>query len=130
MAASHPSDVRAAVMAALLSGQGVTETAEKFGLPVDTVKSWRRRFRMGAPDAPDAPVKRSDIAGLVFAYLDETLTTLAAQQRFFRNEDWLAKQPANELAVLHGVSCDKAVRLLEALQTSGLAEHAAAEDDE
>ena len=119
MSARRPSDVKAAVMAALLSGQGVAEVAATFNIPIPTVKSWIQRDRRKG-DASVASVKKPEIGDLVMAYLRETLETLRVQQVVFRDERWLAKQPANELAVLHGVSCDKAVRLLEALQASGL----------
>jgi hypothetical protein len=51
-------------------------------------------------------------------YLNEALETLAAQQIFFRNPEWLAKQPASDLAVLHGVSADKVIRILEAAENA------------
>ncbi|MCU0294335.1 MAG: helix-turn-helix domain-containing protein [Thermoanaerobaculaceae bacterium] len=120
MSARRPDEVKAAVMAALLSGQGVSEVAEAFNIPIPTVKSWIQRDRRKG-DASAASVKKPEIGELVMAYLRETLETLRVQQVVFRNEKWLSKQPANELAVLHGVSCDKAIRLLEALQASGLA---------
>lgn len=121
MSARRPDEVKAAVMAALLSGQGVAEVAETFNIPEGTVKTWKRRGIQR--DSLGETLKRPDITELVFTYLTETLVTLAAQQRQFRDADWLAKQPANELAVLHGVSADKSIRLLEALQASGLTEH-------
>jgi hypothetical protein len=55
-----------------------------------------------------------DLDALLTNLLRENLLTLAAQQEFFRNEDWLRKQSAADLAILHGVSTDKALRLLEA----------------
>ena len=37
----------------------------------------------------------------------------------FGDPEWLKKQSAGELAVLHGVAVDKGIRLLEALEAGG-----------
>ncbi len=42
-------------------------------------------------------------------------TRCGTSVEFFRDEDWLYKQDASELTVLHGVVSDKTIRLLEAL---------------
>ncbi len=133
MAASHPSDVRAAVLAALLSGQRVSEVAASFKLPLPTVKSWWQRWgrknrvphqaedvHPDASGASTATEKRQELGDLVMAYLRANLETLAAQQKVFRDPEWIRKQPAESIAVLHGVCLDKAIRLLEALEASGL----------
>lgn len=108
-------DVRASVMAALLAGQGVSEVAEQFQVSKATVS------RIKASIAPDLlkqleTKKQEDFGDLLADYLRETITTLSAQARHFRNETWLLRQPAADLAVLHGVQTDKALRLLEAIE--------------
>jgi hypothetical protein len=40
---------------------------------------------------------------------------LQIQAEAFSDKQWLAKQDASDVAVLHGVMTDKAVRLLEAM---------------
>ncbi len=116
---------RAAVLAALLAGQRVSEVASEFKLPHSTVSRWKKSL---SPDKLDevGRKKEEDFNGLIGAYLKETLTTLRAQTKFFRNETWLKKQTATELAVLHGVQADKAFSLLEAIERAAATKDGAA----
>jgi transposase-like protein len=109
MGSHHAPEVRAAVAAALLAGQGVGEVAAQYRLPTSTVSRWKREARRAAGQS-------EDVGELLLAYLRENLSTLTAQAVVFRDPEWLRTQPAGELAVLHGVMTDKAVRLLEALE--------------
>jgi len=116
----YSDEQRAAVMAALLAGQSISEVAEHYHIPEGTIKHWSavKGSVHGAVDLVE-PQKKAQIGDLILAYLRENLLTLRAQQVFFRDKDWLAKQTASELAVLHGVSTDKAIRLLEAIGKPG-----------
>ncbi len=108
-------EVQAAVMAALLAGQGVCEVAEQFKIDKSVVS----RIKGKIPNdklQQLATKKGEDFESLIETYLREVLITLSAQARFFRNETWLSKQPAAELATLHGVQADKAFRLFEAIE--------------
>ena len=111
----YPAQVKAQVLAALLEGQSVSKVAKKYKIPLGTVKSWKSREINGSNGV--ATLKKEQIGELLLSYLGESLVTLRAQVVMFRNEDWLAKQNASDVAVLHGVVTDKAVRLLEALST-------------
>lgn len=108
----YTDETKAAVMAALLSGQSVTHVAREYKVPVGTVRSWRSR--MANPE-PVASEKREAIGDLLVEYVEANLRTLKEQSEVFRNRLWLEKQDASQLAVLHGVIADKTVRLLEAL---------------
>jgi len=112
----HSPETKAAVMAALLTGQSIAETARAYAVPEATVRSWKSRQRHGESVATVATEKRAAIGELLVDYLSESITTLREQVRLFRDPAWLMKQPASEAAVLHGVIADKAVRLLEALR--------------
>lgn len=117
---TYSPEIKAAVMAALLAGQGVAEIAAEYRLPEGTVKSWRSRLkRQDAPVADVAPEKREEVGDLLLRYLRATLLTLEQQTVAFRDPEWLRKQPAGEVAVLHGVLTDKAIRLLEAMGGDG-----------
>jgi hypothetical protein len=109
--------VRAQALAALLTGQTFSQVAAAFGIPIGTLKSWKSRSQF-APVAADATEKRERIGALLLDYIEINLETLKIQQLAFRNEEWLYKQSASEAAVLHGVSFDKVVRLLEGLAES------------
>ena len=114
---SYSEDTKAAVMAAMLAGQSVSEVAKAYGIPRGTVCYWSAQMDRSAYQS--CPSTKKEIGDLILAYLKVTLETLAVQQRVFADEKWLRLQPASELAVLHGVSADKAIRLLEALAESG-----------
>lgn len=118
-------ETKAAVLAALMAGQSVGEVSREYDIPEGTIKSWRSRNQVSQmrrdamADAADATPKK-EIGELLLDYLRTNLETLKAQAEVFADKEWLTKQDASSLAVLHGVMTDKAVRLLEALsKTSG-----------
>lgn len=122
-AAKYSDELKAAVMAALLTGQSVSSVAREYNLPKGTVSSWKDRSHEVAtvatqPDLKNQDLKR-DIGSLLLEYLIAALGTLKAQVEVFGDREWLKKQPASEVAVLHGVIADKTVRLLEGLADSG-----------
>lgn len=113
---AHDPETKAAVLAALLAGQGADDVARTYQLPRATVQEWQRQVRLAAEvvqtqKRPDA----SRIGDLLVRYLERNLTTLEIQAEQFSDAAWLHRQNAADAAVLHGVLTDKAVRLLEAL---------------
>ena len=116
----HSKETKAAVMAELLQGQSVSAVARKYKLPRTTVQKWRSESADFAGRTP-IEVQRERIGALVVEYLIANLETLKAQLESLRDPDWLKRQEASELAVLHGVLADKSIRLLEAL-TAGTEE--------
>jgi len=108
----YDDETKAAVMAALLTGQSINAVAREYKIPKGTVSSWRERNLQSV--AANATQKGTPIDDLLSGYLKENLRTLRAQAEFFREETWLKQQEASQLAVLHGVLSDKAIRLLEA----------------
>ena len=115
----YPATIKAQVLAALLEGQAVTRVAEDYNIPEGTVYSWKSREinGHGSELANHASEKKEQIGDLLLEYLSESLITLRKQAEMFRNEGWLKKQNAADVAVLHGVVTDKVIRLLEALST-------------
>ena len=109
----HDPETKAAAMAALLAGQGVTEVAEAYRLPTSTVSRWKATARLEAGHS-------DDMGALLLEYLTENLRTLRAQAVAFRDPTWLREQSASEAGVMHGILCDKSIRLLEALEGSGV----------
>ena len=105
-------------MAALLAGQATDKIARDFNMPEGTVKAWKSKHEHATEDLVSVPdAHKGEVGALLVDYLRETLETLTFQQRtVFRDEAWLKRQDASELAVLHGVSADKATRLTEALE--------------
>ena len=106
-------------MAALLAGQSTAEIASAYKVPQGTILAWQSRLKKAPALAELAIEKRKEVGELLIDYLHANLSTLASQQRVFSDHDWLKTQDAGELAVLHGVMTDKAIRLLEALGGPG-----------
>jgi transposase-like protein len=102
-------------MAALLTGQSINEVARQFHLSKSTVSAWRQSAGVIGSNAFE-PKKQSELGDLIADYLREALATLAAQARQFREPEWIKGQDASEVAVLHGVLADKAIRILAALE--------------
>jgi len=115
----HSDETKAAVMAALLAGQGVDKVAEAYRLPVGTVKAWKRQ---AGEFVQVDPQKRDDLGEMIGEYLSELLVTLKAQVVHMRSPGFLSTAHADSLAVNHGVLADKAFRLLEAAERASDAE--------
>ena len=79
------------------------------------MKSWRAR---SSTVAGVDPQKKAEIGDLLLSYLRANLAALEAQAEQFADKAWLKGQDASELAVLHGVMTDKAIRLMEAFGRS------------
>jgi len=118
--ARHDDETRAQVMGALLQGQSIDQAAEAYSIPRSTVARWRKKAHglLGELDAGGTDVQ--DIGSALLAYLRAGLEAVRKQQDVFSDPTWLRKQSASELAVLHGVQVDKLVRLLTALEGSGV----------
>ena len=105
----HYSDeTKAAVMAALLAGQSIGSIAREYNLPKSTISRWKNS------DVPQNGTQKKQISDLIVDYLRANLEALREQAVMFSDRQWLAKQTASDVAVLHGVMTDKAIRLLEA----------------
>ena len=109
----YTEETKAQVMAALLTGQSVSEVAKTYDIPRGTVANWSAD-RDKTLDQTQ-PNTKKEIGELLVEYLKASILALKAQAEVFGDKQWLTKQPASELGVLHGIAADKAVRLLEAL---------------
>lgn len=110
----HSPEVRAAVVAAVSAGNSVLATARQHGVHPGTVRRWR--FEAGVNASVVHQQKKLDIGQKVYELLEEYIETLRVQVRATRDEAWIKSQSANDLAILHGVLSDKAVRLLAAFR--------------
>jgi DNA-binding IclR family transcriptional regulator len=107
--------VKAQVIAALLSGQGVNEIARNYNLPKATVSRLKNTLTSDQLEQVGTE-KKERIGELIAGYLTTALTTLQVQAVHARDKAWLEKQSAENLAVLHGVIADKSIRILEAIE--------------
>ena len=110
-----PDVTRAAVIAALLTGQGVTEVASAFKLNPSVVSRLRARTHPLLKQEV-ATKKEIDLEALILEYVRTNLRTLTAQSLETGKPEYILKQSASELAILHGVLADKTFRILSALE--------------
>jgi hypothetical protein len=120
MSGTHDPETRAAVLASLLSGASIADISRRLKIPDTTIARWRDQAGIG-PKAPKDPhwigdEKKRDLGELVGDYLNDILISLRAQAIHTRDKEWLDRQNAHDLAILHGTLNDKAVRLLAALR--------------
>jgi transposase-like protein len=109
-----PDEVRAAVMAALLAGQGVSEISSTFDLPHQTVSDLKQVLEREFGSFGNKKDISEQILELLGTQLD-ALKTIAAN---VGRPEYVEKQPASEIAVLYGVISDKAFRIVSAIQTT------------
>ena len=118
MTREYSPEVKAEVMAALLSGQSASSIAKEFGIPRGTVAAWQARkaqpnFDSVATDA--AQKKQDEINGLVLDLLIAQLKSQIALAEHAGDKRWLTLQEASAVAMLQGVGNDKVFRMLQEL---------------
>lgn len=112
----YDDSTKASVMAALLTGQAVSAVAKEYNIPPATIRSWKSASKLQNAVGQE---QRYEIGDMLLDYLREILNALRLQAIHFGKADWLNTQSAADLAVLHGVSADKAIRIIEALAGDG-----------
>lgn len=106
--------IKGAVLAALLAGNTPRRVAEEHGIPLNTVKSWRRRLKRGQI-AMLHPKKGND--GLMHEYIESVLRSLIAQSSVIQDREWIHRQSAGTIALLYGIVFDRTTRSLELLSS-------------
>lgn len=107
----YSEEERAAALAdVLIIGQGAT--AAKYDIPRSTLATWQQKYEI----VQNSTLKKGRIGALAASYLEANLQALTAQAYVASQPDYINRQSAENLAVLHGVMADKSIRLLEALQ--------------
>jgi transposase-like protein len=114
MKSTYSPEVRAAVLSDLLAGQAVGVVAAKYKIHRNTVMAWRNAAGI-SPQVSE--VSRAELGELVAQYLRANLEALITVCSAASNKNWLHKQSAEGISVLHGIFLDKAVRLLEAVSS-------------
>ena len=118
MAKHHSDETKAAIMAALLAGQGVTEVSNEFKVPKATVS----RMKAALDARMEQTGLKKDIGTQVLELLGVKLNALKTIAESASRPEYIEKQPASEVAVLYGVLADKAFRILSALESTQGAE--------
>jgi hypothetical protein len=94
--------------------------AAKHGIKRATIYKWLERDKplIGAHDTALSNIvelKKARIGALAMEYLEANFNAQIAQAYVTSDPNYINRQPAGELAILHGVLADKSIRLLEAL---------------
>ena len=118
----YSEETKAQVMAALLAGQSVNSAAREYKIPKGTISHWRNTATGKVAESvtvedgseSDRTQKSASLDELLLSYVETNLETLRAQSESFKERQWLSRQQASELAVLHGDIADKTIRILEA----------------
>lgn len=126
--AKYSDETRAAVLAAIASGDSIRHASEEFGVPTSTISEWKKKHKArrksvrknrpkknkAEPAGSPAGTEPATLDELLVELVREKLITLREQLQVFRDPEYLKKQPAGEAAILYGVIADKAIRILEA----------------
>lgn len=112
-------------MAALLAGQSVSAVAKQYDLPKGTVSNWKTRTPPGVSEvvshgetqkaAERASEKASKIGDLLIELLESNIRGLISASSVLRDQSWVRQQNAAELGTFIGITHDKVVRMLEAM---------------
>lgn len=113
-ASKYDDGTRGTALAALLAGNTPRRVAEEHGIPLNTVKSWRRRLKRGEI-AMLHPKKGND--GLMHEYIESVLRSLIAQSSTLQDREWIQRQGAGAVALLYGIVFDRTIRSLELLSS-------------
>jgi transposase-like protein len=122
-------EVKAAVLAALLTGAGVNETARALHLSPNTVsriKSDITPHRLTQVDTE----KRERIDDLLLGLMATNIHALSKIAETISEPDYLKKQPAESIAVLYREIAATEIRLLEAASAAGIGEASDGEGEE
>lgn len=114
---TYPDELKASVMASLLTGQSINVVAEKYNIPKGTVARWAstERNAMRGDNTMVTAGQRERIGELIIDNVEAMLDTTKDMLNVCKDKEWLKEQSASEVAVLYGVISDKTYRLLEAL---------------
>lgn len=111
-------ETKGKALADLATGMGVRAVARTYGLSQGTVSKWAAGVRTSVSTVVETmeTIKKMSLPELCAEYLHASLEAQIAQARLFADPEWLHKQSAHDLAVLHGIHNDKVVRLLYAFR--------------
>lgn len=118
---AHPPEVRAAVVAALLTGARLCDVVKEFDIPERTATQWRDDAIASSPlvryTGDEQRTRRElDLEELVGRLVSSSIESLVAQAGFAADLAWFKAQSASGIAEYRGVEFDRLIRLLRAFQ--------------
>ena len=121
---AHDGELKAQCIALLLQGQVPSAIEKTTGVSKWTIYKWKREGDVSQALKDMEEERRAEIEGLMFEYVTTGLRSLRKQAEVMGEDDWIRKQNAEGLAIVHGVAFDKVVRVLEAANTAAQIEDA------
>ena len=125
----HSEEVKSQVLAALLAGQGVNETARALNLPPKTVSRIKSEITPEKLTQVDTE-KRERIDDLLLGLMATNIQALSRIASTVSEPEYVKKQPAESIAVLYREIAATEIRLLEAASAAGVGEPADSEGEE
>lgn len=115
---SYTDKLKAKVIADILLHAGsLQEIAAKHNVPDATIRTWNSRLvkhsEVAQIETDETQVKQR-IGDHLLTILNANLKAQLAQLETFANREWLEKQNAKDIGILHGILQDKAVMLIGA----------------
>ena len=116
----HPVELRAEAVAAVLAGAALADVARRYGISEGTLGNWlaaiddERSNPVGTADARD--LEQPDLGELIYELITDHISAIHVQLQAASRPDWLAKQPAADVAQLLGTERDTLLRLLAGLR--------------
>ncbi len=112
MRRSYSDETKAAAMAALLTGVATRWVAREMAIPRGTVRRWAAKAR---EMAQDAPLKKGSqgVSTRLYDLVVAALQATTAQVRVPSDPQWVARQRALPMALLHGQQFDRTLRVVE-----------------
>ena len=107
---------RARCLAALNAGESPAAVSAQYNVPAATLRSWKARAAQAGATPLVSEEKRVRMGELLVGYLAEVVTALRKQAVVGGDAEYLEKQSAADLAVLHREFGDRLIRILEALE--------------
>lgn len=102
---------------AILGGLTISQSAQKHNVPRETVRDW---FAKSGHDlAALRQEKLENSANLLAEYLELNLDAMHKQIKILSDKKWLEEADPTRItavATAHGITCDKAFRILEAAE--------------
>lgn len=111
----YDDQTKAAAMAALLTGEPLRTVAGRYDVPLSTLQYWAKQARTLALEGDAGRLGDS-----LVAYLVEALEAATAAFVVTGDAEWLRKQRAAEVAVLHGTLVDRVMGMARTLNREGL----------
>jgi hypothetical protein len=94
--------------------------AKEYKIPKGTISNWKKTAAGMVEEGGvrEDRTQKADMGGLLLELLEKNIRSLIAMSEVASDKEWLKKQGGAEFATLFGVKHDKAVRMIEALNSS------------